>query len=102
MGHRAPHAGEDQRDGIITTCQRNQHGLAPGPFASPSALPQQLPDFRQIKDADLAPAFETGIREQLRDVSAITHNSPAPSFENILIALERSGQVLTRVHGVFA
>lgn len=72
-----------------------------GPFASPSSLPLQLPDFRQIKDADFAPAFEAGMTEQLREVSAIAHNRSAPSFENTLVALERSGQVLTRVKNVF-
>lgn len=74
---------------------------ATGPFASPSPLPEQLPDFRRIKDADFAPAFEAGMTEQLREVSAITHNSSAPSFENTLVALERSGQMLTRVKNVF-
>jgi peptidyl-dipeptidase Dcp len=74
---------------------------ATGPFASPSPLLHHLPDFRQIKDADFAPAFEAGMTEQLREVSAITHNPSAPSFENTLVALERSGQVLARVRNVF-
>jgi peptidyl-dipeptidase Dcp len=74
---------------------------AAGPFASPSALPLQLPDFRQIKDADFAPAFEAGMMQQLREVNAIAHNQSPPSFENTLVALERSGQVLTRVKNVF-
>ena len=72
-----------------------------GPFASPSPLPLQLPDFRQIKDADFAPAFEAGMTAQLREASVIAHNPSAPSFENTLVALERSGQVLTRVKSVF-
>lgn len=74
---------------------------AAGPFASPSPLPLQLPDFRQIKDTDFAPAFEAGMTEQLREVSAITRNPTAPSLENTLVALERSGQMLTRVKNVF-
>src|ERR1700730_5926181 len=74
---------------------------AAGPFASPSPLPEHLPDFRRIKDADFAPAFEAGMTEQLREVSVITHNPSAPSFDNTLVAMERSGQVLTRVKSVF-
>jgi peptidyl-dipeptidase Dcp len=74
---------------------------AVGPFASPSELPLQLPDFRQIKDADFAPAFEAGMTQQLREVNAIAHNASPPSFDNTLVALERSGQVLTRVKNVF-
>ncbi len=91
---------------MVTTSAANSTEPAPrslgaGPFASPSPLPLQLPDFRQIKDADFAPAFEAGMTEQLREVSAIAHNPSAPTFENTLVALERSGQVLTRVKNVF-
>jgi peptidyl-dipeptidase Dcp len=74
---------------------------AGGPFASPSVLPLQLPDFRQIKDADFAPAFEAGMEEQLREASAIAHNPSTPTFENTLVALEGSGQMLMRVKNVF-
>jgi peptidyl-dipeptidase Dcp len=72
-----------------------------GPFAAPSTLPYQLPDFRHIKDADFAPAFEAGMMQQLREVAAIAKNQAAPDFDNTLVALERSGQLLTRVKNVF-
>src|SRR5262249_111934 len=44
---------------------------------------------------------EAGMGEQLREVAAITHNPKAPDFENTLVALERSGQLLQRVSTVF-
>jgi peptidyl-dipeptidase Dcp len=87
--------------GVQSATALSSQTPAAGPFASPSPLPLQLPDFRQIKDADFAPAFEAGMTAQLREVSAIAHNPSAPSFENTLVALERSGQVLTRVKSVF-
>ena len=71
------------------------------PFLTPSTLPYQLPPFAQIRDEHYAPAIEQGMREQLDEIAAITSNPEAPTFENTLVALERSGQTLTRVMEVF-
>jgi peptidyl-dipeptidase Dcp len=76
--------------------------LAPdNPFAQPSTLPFQLPPFDKIRDADFAPAFAAGMAEQREEVDAIAHSSEAPSFDNTLVALERSGALLTRVSKAF-
>ncbi|MFT3907352.1 MAG: M3 family metallopeptidase [Steroidobacteraceae bacterium] len=72
-----------------------------GPFAQPSTLPFQLPPFAQIKDADYLPAFLAGMAEQRREVEFIAGNPAPPSFENTILALERSGQLLERVSIVF-
>ncbi|HEY2275023.1 MAG TPA: M3 family metallopeptidase [Steroidobacteraceae bacterium] len=74
---------------------------ADNPFARPSPLPFEMPPFGRIHDADYAPAFEAGMREQLQEVAAIAHNPKAPSFENTIVALERSGRLLDRVGNVF-
>ena len=74
---------------------------ADNPFARPSPLPFEMPPFDRIHDADYAPAFEAGMREQLREVAAIAHNPKPPSFENTIVALERSGRLLDRVGNVF-
>ncbi len=66
-----------------------------------SPLPLHYPRFDQITDADFAPAFDRGMAEQLKQVAAITANSAAPTFDNTLIALERSGQILKRTSTVF-
>lgn len=71
------------------------------PFANPSTLPFQTADFSKIHDSDYAPAIEEGIRQQLAEVDKIANNSEAPTFENTLVALEKSGQLLHRVNGVF-
>jgi peptidyl-dipeptidase Dcp len=74
---------------------------ADNPFFRPSPLPFEMPPFDRIHDADYAPAFEAGMREQLQEVAAIAHNAQPPSFENTIVALERSGRVLDRVGSVF-
>lgn len=71
------------------------------PFAAPSTLPFQMPDFAAIKDSDFAPAFEAGMAQQRREVAAIANNPAPPTFENTLVALERSGRMLDRVEKVF-
>jgi len=70
-------------------------------FASASTLPFQTADFSKIKDADFKPAIEEGIKQQLDEVNKIAENTDAPTFENTLMALEKSGALLRRVNGVF-
>jgi peptidyl-dipeptidase Dcp len=74
---------------------------ADNPFDRPSPLPFELPPFDRIRDADYAPAFEAGMRQQLKEAAAIAHNAQPPTFENTIVALERSGRVLDRVGNVF-
>src|SRR4249919_167340 len=71
------------------------------PFAEPSTLPFQAPDFTRIKDSDFAPAYEAGMRQQLAEVRAIADNPAAPTFDNTFVALEKSGQMLSRVDMTF-
>ncbi|MDR2012718.1 MAG: peptidyl-dipeptidase Dcp [Rhodanobacter sp.] len=70
---------------------------ARNPFAAPSTLPFQAPPFDKIKDADYKPAFEAGMREQMVEIQAIANNKQAPTFDNTIVAMEKSGQLLTRV-----
>jgi peptidyl-dipeptidase Dcp len=60
-----------------------------------------LPPFDKIKDTDYAPAFAAGMREQLKEIEAIARDTRPPTFENTLVAMERSGQLLQRVSKVF-
>ncbi|MFA5574311.1 MAG: M3 family metallopeptidase [Brumimicrobium sp.] len=71
------------------------------PFIEESTLDFKVPDFSKIKDTDYEPAFEEGIRQKLEEIEAIANNEEEPTFENTLIALEKSGQMLTRVQRVF-
>ena len=75
--------------------------LAANPFADPSPLPYHAPQFDKIKDSDYAPAFAQGIKEQNTEIAAIAGSSAAPSFENTVVAIERSGRMLDRVSETF-
>jgi peptidyl-dipeptidase Dcp len=74
---------------------------ASNPFAAPSTLPYQAPDFTKIHDADYEPAFIAGMAQQLAEVAAIANQTAAPTFDNTIIPLEKSGEILTRVSKVF-
>uniref|UniRef100_UPI00260C0850 peptidyl-dipeptidase Dcp n=1 Tax=Oleiagrimonas sp. TaxID=2010330 RepID=UPI00260C0850 len=60
-------------------------------------LPFQAPPFDQIKDSDFEPAFKQGMADQLQQVQKIADNPAKPTFDNTLVALEKSGQTLHRV-----
>lgn len=71
------------------------------PLLEPSTLPYQMPPFDRIRVSDYGPAFEEAMREQLREVAAIVHNPKLPTFDNTIVALDRSGQALLRVGFIF-
>jgi peptidyl-dipeptidase Dcp len=71
------------------------------PFLRPSDLPYQLPPFDRITDDHFLPAFEQGMAEQRAEVSAVAGDPAAPTFDNTLVALERSGLLLRRVQATF-
>jgi peptidyl-dipeptidase Dcp len=71
------------------------------PFAQPSALAYEFPPFDRVRDADYRPAFIAGMTAQLAEAAAIASDPQPPSLENTIVALERSGTVLTRVARTF-
>jgi peptidyl-dipeptidase Dcp len=71
------------------------------PFFETSALPYRLPPFAEIREEHYGPAFERGMAEQLSEVGVIAGSAAAPTFENTVVALERSGALLRRVQLVF-
>ena len=71
------------------------------PFYAPSTLPFHAPPFDKIKDEDYQPAIEAGMAEELREIEAIAENPAAPTFENTLVAMQKSGQLLRRTMAVF-
>jgi len=80
----------------------NQTNLKDNPLMQPSKLPFQAPDFTKIEDKDFAPAFAEGIKRQQEEIDQIANNQEKPTFENTLVALEKSGELLTRVNNVFS
>lgn len=71
------------------------------PFFSHSLLPYQAPRFDQIEIGHYRPAFDEGMKQKREDIAAIIANSDAPDFANTVLALEKSGELLTRVTSVF-
>jgi len=88
---------------LLFTAAAAHGGPAPraNPFIHPSPLPFHAPQFDRIQESDYLPAFEAGMKEQLAEVQKIANDPAAPTFENTLVAMERSGQALTRVSKVF-
>jgi peptidyl-dipeptidase Dcp len=71
------------------------------PFYAASTLPFGAPPFDKIKDGDYQPAIEAGMAEQLAEINKIATNPAAPTFENTLVAMERSGRLLARASAAF-
>ena len=86
---------------VATTPSASVSLPASNPFAAPSTLPFQAPDFTKIHDADYEPAFIAGMAQQLAEVAAIANQTAPPTFDNTIIPLEKSGEILTRVSKVF-
>ncbi len=82
--------------------EASEVGFGPtNPFYAPSTLPFHAPAFDKIKDSDYQPAIDAGIVQNLEEIRAIADNPAEPTFENTFVAMEKSGQLLTRVMGVF-
>ena len=60
-----------------------------------------VPAFDKIKVSDFAPALEAAMAENLKEIDAIANNSEAPTFENTMIPLEKSGAALSRASRIF-
>lgn len=71
------------------------------PFFTEFQTEYGAPDFDKIKMEHYEPAFLKGMEEQNAEIKAIAGNPEAPTFENTIVALDKSGAILTRVYGVF-
>lgn len=74
---------------------------ATNPFARASTLPFEAPPFDRIKSADYGPAIRAGMAEQRAEITAITRARSAPTFDNTIAAMERSGRLLERASLAF-
>jgi peptidyl-dipeptidase Dcp len=72
------------------------------PLLIESSLPYRVPPFDKIKDEHFAPAMEAGMHEKLKEVDAVANKSEKPSFENTIVALERTGRLLDRAERTFS
>jgi len=86
---------------FAVACSSADASLAANPFAQPSTLPFQAPPFDKIKDTDYQPAIEEGMKQQLTEIEKIANNHAPPTFDNTIVAMERSGQMLNRATQTF-
>src|SRR6516225_2091984 len=82
------------------TQSQSQFGPS-SPFYAPSALPYQAPPFDKIKDDDYLPAMDAGMAEEQKEMDAIADNPAPPTFENTIVAMEKTGRLLRRAQGAF-
>ncbi|HMN45119.1 MAG TPA: M3 family metallopeptidase [Povalibacter sp.] len=71
------------------------------PLLTKSPLPYELPPFDKIRNEHFRPAIEAGMAEQKREIETIANSQEAATFENTIVALERSGELLARANSVF-
>lgn len=74
---------------------------ASNPFSKPSALPYGAPEYDKIKTEHFRPALEAGIAQHLSEIEAIANQSEEPTFDNTIVALERTGDLIARALPVF-
>src|SRR5690554_1027236 len=75
--------------------------LSNNPLVKPSTLPYFAPDFAKIKNKHFEPAILEGIRIKRENIDKIIKQEGEPTFENTIVALEKSGEQLSRATNVF-
>lgn len=76
-------------------------GKHTNPFLEAYSTPYEIPPFEQIQTSDYLPALEAGIAQKKAQIDSIVNNPEAPTFENTIMPLENSGEILTKVAMVF-
>lgn len=76
--------------------------LSTNPFMKKSKLQYEAPEFDKIKNEHFKPAFEFGLKQHDAEIIKIANNSETATFENTIVALEKSGEVLKRAVTIFS
>jgi peptidyl-dipeptidase Dcp len=80
----------------------NPSKMTENPLLRPSSLPFEAPDFTAIKNEHFLPAYEAGMIEALAEIEVIANLSESPTFDNTIVAMEKSGALLGRVSRIFS
>jgi peptidyl-dipeptidase Dcp len=81
---------------------QNKKSMTANPLLTESTLPFYVPPFDKIKNEHFTPAYEQGMAEELKEVEKIAVDPEKPTFENTIVAMERSGELLARVDRIFS
>ena len=85
---------------LMTGCNKKQQTVD-NPFMKEWDTPYGVPPFDEIKTEHYLPAIEEGMKQQAEAIDAIVNNTEEPTFENTILALENSGELLNKVTAVF-
>ncbi|MFO8001985.1 MAG: M3 family metallopeptidase [Marinilabilia sp.] len=85
---------------LMTGCQTSQEEKG-NPFFSAYDTPFETPPFEEIEEAHYMPAFREGIKQEEQEIEAIVSNSEEPTFENTILPLDQSGDLVYKVSRVF-
>jgi len=86
---------------LFTACKTNQNQMGDNPFFAEYGTAFEVPDFSKINNEHYMPAFEEGIKQHAAEIDAIANNEEAPTFENTLVTMDKSGALLDNVGSVF-
>lgn len=87
--------------GVTLAAQTAQPAMNANPLLVESTLPFNYPRFDLIKNEHYLPAFEAAMAEALRETRAIADNAEPATFENTVVAMEKSGRALSRIGSIF-
>lgn len=87
---------------MLFACNKQGGDLASNPLISPEPMYMNAPDFSKIKAEHFGPAFEAGFEQHTKEIDSIANNPDAPTFENTIEALEKSGEILNRTNAIFS
>ncbi len=87
----------------ISSCQtqKKESTAMENPFFKEWTTPYGVPPFDEIKVEHYVPAIKEGIKQHQSEIDAIVANNDEPTFENTILAFDKSGALLTKVSGVF-
>ncbi len=87
---------------LFAACKNNKKSnTGDNPFLSEYTTPFQVPPFDKIDTSHYMPAFLEGMKQQNAEIDAIINNSAEPTFDNTILAYDKSGKLLTKVSDVF-
>ena len=86
---------------VMASCSSKNISSNANPLLTESKLDFGAPDFAAIRSEHFLPAFEEGMRQHLSEIKAIADNQEKPNFENTIVAMQKSGQLLNRTSEIF-
>lgn len=87
---------------LTIEAQEKKENTTMNPFFQVYDTPYNVPPFDKIKNEHFKPAILEGIKKQEQEINSISNNSEAPTFENTILAMENSGELLSNVNVVFS